>query len=58
MRERRVLETDAFRDRLFRECQKPQDEEDEEGGYVKPQNIKLNFDYDKYANHLLAQKKE
>eukprot|EP00012_Vannella_robusta_P008444 CAMPEP_0206201998 /NCGR_PEP_ID=MMETSP0166-20121206/11896_1 /ASSEMBLY_ACC=CAM_ASM_000260 /TAXON_ID=95228 /ORGANISM="Vannella robusta, Strain DIVA3 518/3/11/1/6" /LENGTH=129 /DNA_ID=CAMNT_0053620809 /DNA_START=30 /DNA_END=415 /DNA_ORIENTATION=+ len=36
MRERRIIETDKFRDEVFRGAQQPQDEEDEDGGYAGP----------------------
>lgn len=48
IRERRILETDRFREELFTESQKPQDEEDEEGGYAQPSEVDLKIDYSQY----------
>merc|ERR1712110_17809 len=48
IRERRILETDRFREELFTESQKPQDEEDEEGGYAQPSEVDLKINYSQY----------
>ena len=48
MRERRVIETDSLREELWSEAQKPQDEEDEEGGYAGPSEIEIELDYSSF----------